>query len=125
MSWKTPLIVVVLAAATSSAACAADGGRLWSWRLCWPNCIQKTCCDDYCPKPLPCTPRIGCFGCDDYLCKCAPCVPRIGCFGCDDYCPKCAPVWRCAPATHLKCVPTEPHGGPCTCGCGQTNAGGR
>jgi len=28
-------------------------------------------------------------------------------------------VWRCAPATHLKCVPTEPHGGPCTCTCGR------
>ena len=117
MPWKTHCLAVVLAVLVSSAAHAADLGRLLPWKMCWPDCIKKTCCDDYCPKPIPCVPRICCFGCDDYMYKCEPCVKRMCCFGCDDYCPKCEPVIRCAPCTNLKCVPTEPPG--CGCGCGQ------
>ena len=108
MSWKSSCLATVLAVFLASAAQAGDHGLLLPWTMCWPDCIKKTCCDDYCPKPAPCVPRIGCFGCDDYMYKCEPCVKRMGCFGCDSYCPKCPPVIRCAPTTGLKCVPTEP-----------------
>jgi len=74
--------VLVLLTATAR----ADLHRLLSWNMCWPNCVTKTCCDDYCPKPMPC-------------------VKRTCNFGCDDYCPKCPPTIRCAPTAGLKCVP--------------------
>ncbi len=67
MPWKTSLLAVALAAFASSAARAVDFGPLLPWHACWPNCITKTCCDDYCPKPMPCVLRIDCFGCDDYM----------------------------------------------------------
>ncbi|MCU0959623.1 MAG: hypothetical protein MUF48_05915 [Pirellulaceae bacterium] len=98
-----PILLAVVALAAAPAR-AADWG-LFLPPLCWPECFRKLCCDDYCPKPLPCVPRVSCFGCDDYQGKCAPCVRRLGCFGCDDYCPKCPPAIRCAPAADLKCVP--------------------
>jgi len=93
--------VLVLLTATAR----ADLHRLLSWNMCWPNCVTKTCCDDYCPKPMPCVKRTCNFGCDDYCPKPMPCVKRTCNFGCDDYCPKCPPTIRCAPTAGLKCVP--------------------
>ena len=116
MTWKTKFAAVVLIIGVSSTASAIDLCMLLACHPCWPSCIGKTCCDDYCSKPLPCVPKLRCFGCDDYTPKCAPCTPRVRCFGCDDYDPKCEPVIQCAPAAELKCVPMEPARVPCNCG---------
>jgi len=72
----------------------------WRQRKCW-------CCDDYCPKKLPCIGPTakGCV--DDYCPKKLPCVPPNpkGCV--DDYCRKtcpivlpnqCEPWYTCGPA---------------------------
>jgi hypothetical protein len=118
MPWKTSFLAVVLAVFASSTARAIDFGLLLPWHACWPDCIQKTCSDDYRAKAIPCVPRIDCFGCDDYTRKCEPRVNRLCFFGCDDYRPKCEPVIRCDPRSDLKCVPTEP--ARCLCGCGQS-----
>lgn len=66
---------------------------------CFPGCPK---CDDYCPKPLVCTPRV-CTNCPEpYCAKPLPCVtgPKSclpGCYSpkplppfCD---PKCPPHW--------------------------------
>ena len=114
MKWKAVALAGIVCLFASSSAEAVD----WDKILCldWyrPLCIQKTCCDDYCGKPVPCVPRVRCFECDDYRPKCEPCAKRICCFGCDDYCYKCPPVIRCPSCAHLKCVPTA--GTSCACG---------
>jgi hypothetical protein len=70
----------------------------------WPHCVGESCCDDYCPKPLPCPRSAGCFECPDYCPKGPPC-PRCMCdFTCDDYCPKPVPKVRC-PGVNLECWP--------------------
>ncbi len=73
--------------------------------FCIPDCIRKWCCDDYCPKPIPCPVNLKCFGCDCYQAKCAPCPVGVKCFRCDDYCPKPLPCIFCPPNCHLKCAP--------------------
>ncbi len=108
-----PLALLLCLLAGRSAS-AVDWGNLFCWDWCWADCVRKTCCDDYCAKPMPCVAKVRCFGCDDYCPKCAPYTKKICAFGCDDYCPKCPPVITCAPGDHLKCVSTS---GPC-CSCG-------
>ncbi|QDV74805.1 hypothetical protein [Botrimarina mediterranea] len=70
-------------------------------------CPQKYCCDDYCPKPLPCPPRADCCRlCDNYCHKPLPCPPCVDCRRfCDDYCPKPLPCLRCRSTEHDVCIP--------------------
>lgn len=58
------------------------------------------CCDDYCPKPMPCVrcAPLGC--CDDYCPKLMPWTKPLCYCGPNDYCPKpwicvrpCWPAW--------------------------------
>lgn len=115
-------LLLALAAVTATGAQAGER-RLFLPPFCWPDCICPRCCDDYCPKPLPCVPRVCALGCDDYCPKCPPWVRRLCCFGCDDYCPKCPPTIRCAPTADLKCIPLRPAAGwlgggaPADCPC--------
>ena len=37
----------------SRRAAVLDWGLLVHWKHCWPDCVVKTCGDDYCPKPPP------------------------------------------------------------------------
>jgi hypothetical protein len=117
MKFRSVYFALLLTALATTQAAAVDLGLLFACHSCyWPQCIQQTCCDDYCPKPEPCVPKVSRFGCDDYRPKCEPCTPPVRCFGCDDYCPKCAPVIRCRPTPDLKCVPTGPLFSACDCG---------
>jgi hypothetical protein len=79
----------------------------------WPNCVSKVCCDDYCPKPLPCVQQVGCGVCDDYCSKPVPCTKQVCCFGCDDYCKKCLPPIKCPPCTGLICPSPVVQHPPC------------
>ncbi len=64
-----------------------------------PDCVGKTCCDDYrgkCPPPPRPVKRPEC---DDYRRKCAPCTVPVKQFACDDYRGKCLPP-VCGPKSH-------------------------
>jgi hypothetical protein len=117
MTWKTRFVALLLIVGATPAVRAIDVGILLACHACWPACICKTCCDDYCPKPEPCVPQVRCFGCDDYTPKCEPCTPRIRNFGCDLYDRKCEPVFTCPPASELKCGPAQ------ACHCGECARG--
>ncbi len=114
MNCRAFLLVGIVCLLVSSPAEAVEWNKIFCLDWCWPQCVRKTCCDDYCAKPMPCVPRVRCFECDDYGSKCEPCPKRICCFGCDDYCYKCPPVIKCPSCANLKCVPTT--GAACSCG---------
>ena len=116
MKWKAIALAVVLGLTANSSAQAVDWGKIFCLPWCVPKCDQPTCCDDYCPKRMPCVPEIRCFGCDYYCPKCEPCTKQVCCFGCDDYCFKCPPLLRCPPCTDLKCVPGSARCASCSQG---------
>lgn len=64
---------------------------------CFPSCPK---CDDYCPKPLVCTPKVCTQCAEPYCAKPIPCVtgPKACLPGC--YCPKPLP-----PFCESKCPP--------------------
>ncbi|HEX3997479.1 MAG TPA: hypothetical protein VHX65_02900 [Pirellulales bacterium] len=114
---KSTLAIATLLASLAFSAAANAGEPSGGWSL-WPGiCLHPpccACCDDYCPKPLPCTAPFCCFGCDDYCGKPLPTVTPFCCFGCDDYCPKpcvvvaplcCGPNYTCGPAP--RCNPSQ------------------
>ena len=68
---------------------------------CWPDCIKQYCCDDYCPKGLPCVCPLDYFERDDYCRRKLPVTCATLCWKCDDYCPKRLPRVCCPP--FLKC----------------------
>jgi hypothetical protein len=70
-----------------------------------PDCIRKWCCDDYCPKPLPCPVPVQCFSSDCYRAKLLPCPVAVKRFSCDDYCLKPFPSICCPPSQFLTCAP--------------------
>ena len=74
---------------------------------CWPRCITKFCCDDYCPKSLPRVCKVGCFGCDDYCPQRQPCVRGICRTCCDDYCRKPLPRINCPTCRRSSCFPVR------------------
>ena len=121
MKWNNFALALAVVIGCTSTAGAVDFGLLLSLTKCWPDCVKQTCCDDYCPKSMPCVPQVKCFGCDDYRPKCEPVVKKVCCFGCDDYCSKCEPVIKCAPPTMLRCIPLN--GGGTPGGCGKTSQG--
>ncbi len=87
-------VALVIAAATLAGPARAGWHDWWYCRAPCPSCP-----DDYCPKRLPRTGPVTCFGPDDY---CPKRLPRTGpwtCFGPDDYCPRPCPVIvpRCPP----------------------------
>jgi hypothetical protein len=74
--------------------------------LTCPEALLRGCCDNYCPKPLPCVNYICCIcGPDDYCGKPCPCVR---CFwGCcpDCYCRKpCPDLCRPLAADYFTCA---------------------
>ena len=105
MKWKTLLPVLLVSLWATSSAQAMNWNAFFCLDRCWPDCIKKVCCDDYCPKPMPCVKRVCKFGCDDYCPKPEPCVKKTRATRCDDYRPKCPPVIKCPPCGHLKCAP--------------------
>ncbi len=105
---RTPLRVLFTIALLVLAS-RAEAEHGW-WRgTCWaPSRCSHPCCDNYCPKPIPCPPGRPCTTCDDYCRKPIPCVcvplPRV----CESYCPKplprltcpdCFPNWICGPGS--------------------------
>jgi hypothetical protein len=106
MKLKTMVLAMVVCLIVNSAAHAIDWEKIFCLQWCIPDCPQPKCCDDYCPKPIPCVPPVRCFGCDDYCPKCEPCTKEVCCFVCDDYCYKCPPKIVCPPCCDPKCVPT-------------------
>jgi hypothetical protein len=83
-------------------AVALDGG-LFDLAARWPNCVAKTCCDDYCPKPMPRVCKNGRFCCDNYCPKPEPCARPVCCCCCDNYCRKPLPPIQCPCSPHLSC----------------------
>ncbi|MDP6556465.1 MAG: hypothetical protein QGG71_17475 [Pirellulaceae bacterium] len=73
----------------------------------WPDCVGKVCCDDYQPKPMPCTTGVNCFECPDYCPKPLPCPLPVKAFCCDDFCPKRLPPVCCTTTKNLRCVPSR------------------
>lgn len=68
------------------------------------------CCDNYCPKPMPCIPCVPLGKCPDNYCrKPTPCImsPVRGCCP-DNYCRKPLP-YLCWPVDHCnyRCPPPE------------------
>jgi hypothetical protein len=104
MSRLLPLAILLLGCSTANRA----SGEIFDCKVDVPDCVQKYCCDDYCPKSMPCAKpaRPGC--CDKYCGKPLPCTREICCFGCDDYDVKCTPVVIC-PCLKLSC----PRGSDC------------
>ncbi len=107
MKWKTLTLALLLCLVASTSAQAVDWEKIFCLPWSVPQCVKPTCCDDYCPKSMPCVPQVRCFTCDDYCPKSAPCVKKICRFGCDDYCYKCPPRLLCPPTTFLKCAPSS------------------
>jgi hypothetical protein len=107
------LPAILLALLLVTPAAALDWGRSLLGGVCWPNCVRKTCCDDYQPKPLPCAVPWKRFCCDDYCPKPLPCAVPVKPFCCDDYCPKPLPPITCPPCADLKCPPPLPCQIPC------------
>lgn len=86
---------------------------------CWPKCITKFCCDDYCPKPSPRTCKACCFLCDDYCPQRPPCVRGVCRTYCDDYCPKPLPRVNCPSCRRSSCAYVR-RGGCTEIGCGES-----
>src|SRR5262245_32864567 len=98
---RTIAFLAVLALVRQYPAVCGGGDLLHGVAV--PNCVCKYCCDDYCPKPLPCVCGIRNFCCDDYCAKPYPCPACVKASCCDDYCPKCPPRIFCPPNSNLKC----------------------
>ena len=103
-----PFLVLSLCGLARAADHCDYWGHLFGRGACVPDCITLRCCDDYCPKPLPCVRGVSCFGCDDYCPKPLPRACGVNCFCCDDYCPKPLPCVRCCPPpVGLTCGPPD------------------
>ncbi len=110
MNLKKLIIVFVVATAAMSHANAFEPlSLLHGHSKCWPDCVGKFCCDDYCAKPLPCLPLGKTrFDCDDYCRKPIPCQPagKTTTF-CDEYCRKPLPPVCYAGGKNLSCIPNR------------------
>ena len=114
MNWRRIIFTAVLMLLLCQPVMAGNHfTSLFSFGKCWPNCVKMVCCDDYCPKPMPCVRQVGCGVCDDYCRKPEPCAREVCCFGCDDYCKKCLPPLKCPPCKGLVCPPPEVKRMPC------------
>ena len=102
MNLKTLALLLALGVLGPSPA-SAIGIRPFDLGACWPKCITKFCCDDYCPKAMPCVSQNCRFVCDDYCPKPAPCARRIRTKGCDDYCKKPLPRIHCPTRSCSSC----------------------
>lgn len=110
MNLKKLIVVFVAAASGISQISAFEPLSIFPGHSkCWPDCVGKFCCDDYCAKPLPCLPvgKMG-FACDDYCRQPLPCPPfgKTG-FCCDDYCRKPQPPPCFAGGKDLHCIPNR------------------
>jgi len=97
---------------TSIASTSAFDGRIEPFAVSsyWPDCVGKTCCDDYFAKCLPTIyPVHGCE-LDTYCPKPLPRVVSLTCFECDDYCRKPLPKPRCPSRFQLKSFPAAAAG---------------
>jgi hypothetical protein len=75
--------------------------------LTCPDVLLRSCCNNYCPKPLPCS-GAHFFGCGE--CYCGKPCPSPKCFpndrSCMDYCRKpCPDLCRPLSADFFQCVP--------------------
>jgi hypothetical protein len=89
-AFAASIIVATVLATVVHAAEPHDG-----WWLCPGISLYRPCmccCNDYRPKPMPCTPPFCCCGPDDYCAKPLPCTKPFWCTGCDDYCCKPMPI---------------------------------
>ncbi len=108
------VLLVTLAANTN----AWDGSLIADLFGSECDCPIKQCCDDYCRKPLPCTPCPQCpRGCDDYCRKPLPCTPCVCPSLCDDYCRKPLPCVRCRSTALDVCIPYRERYCLPTCDC--------
>lgn len=109
MNFRKLLIAGMLTLVTLTHSRAFEPLSLFTGHTkCWPSCVGKFCCDDYCGKPLPCAVAANCFECVDYCAKPLPCLPaRKAAFCCNDFCPKPLPPIRCPNAKNLRCVPNR------------------
>ncbi len=96
---QSALMLMLLCATSVQASNYREG--LIQGKTCVPDCVRDYCCDDYCPKHVPCLHGIKTKCCDDYCEKPTPCIRRA-CIVCDDYRPKCQPQVPC-PARKLTC----------------------
>ena len=102
------IFVAVMVAMIWIESPATAGSLLPKALHCWPDCVGKFCCDDYCPKPPPCAKRVKCFRCPDYCSKYAPCPISVKRGGCPDYCRKPVPCLTCPPpCIDLQCLPSK------------------
>jgi hypothetical protein len=109
MNLKKLLIAFAVTVGVISPAVAFEPLSIFSSHTkCWPSCVGKFCCDDYCGKPLPCAVAVKCFDCPDYCAKPLPCPPsgKMG-FCCDDFCPKPFPPVCRVSAKNLSCIPNR------------------
>lgn len=91
-------VAILIAVWVSSAAAAADFGPV-DVRCDARSCCL--CCDDYCPKSMPCVPCAPNGCCNDYCAKPMPCTAPLNYCGPNDFCPKpcnmylppCWPAW--------------------------------
>ena len=68
------VLLALLTPASQARSANLLSDMLGGYAKCWPNCVRKVCCDDYCAKPMPCA-RGVCEGlCPDYCKKCEPCA---------------------------------------------------
>jgi hypothetical protein len=103
--------LAVVAALGGRVGATEPGGRWWLGNWCARRPPCPCCPDDYCPKSLPTTAPVKCFGKDDYCPRPLPVTPPVKCFGKDDYCPRPCPITvpRCYPPWYT-CGPSEPAG---------------
>ena len=113
MRWLAPLLVMVVCGGTGDRALGIDCLTRWcrdAYRrgLKWSCLPEGGCCDDYCPKPLPCVTLLCyCGCCDDY---CRKPLPQLNCHFCCGY----PDYYRCGPPDRpFCCLPRkQPCGHP-------------
>jgi hypothetical protein len=89
-------LALLMVAVLTPSSIAADTGPV---ATCCDARSCCTCCDNYCPKLLPCVPCAPRGCCDSYCPKPMPWTKPLCYCGPNDYCPKpCIYVPPCWPA---------------------------